>query len=84
MRFSANGYYIERYVKCANCGMLVYGDGIAGKRHGKACVYCSAMVHRVGDADPIARLAISLPIVQPRLPIEDTYRRACASASPTR
>ena len=30
MRFSANGYYIERYVKCATCGMLVYGEGIAG------------------------------------------------------
>ena len=41
MRFSANGYYIERYVKCANCGLLVYGEGIAGERHGKACVYCS-------------------------------------------
>ena len=41
MRFSANGYYIERYVKCANCGLLVYGDGIAGQRHGKDCVNCS-------------------------------------------
>ena len=41
MRFSANGYYIERYVKCATCGMLVYGDGIAGTRHGKPCVYCT-------------------------------------------
>jgi hypothetical protein len=27
MRFSDNGYYIEKYVKCANCGMLVYGKG---------------------------------------------------------
>ena len=41
MRFSANGYYIERYVKCATCGMLVYGEGIAGTRHGKPCVYCT-------------------------------------------
>ena len=41
MRFSANGYYIERYVKCATCGMLVYGEGIAGTRHGKACIYCT-------------------------------------------
>jgi len=32
MRFSANGYYIERYVKCANCGLLIYDDGIAGRR----------------------------------------------------
>ena len=29
MRFSDNGYYIEKYVKCANCGLLIYGDGIA-------------------------------------------------------
>ena len=41
MRFSANGYYIERYVKCANCGLLVYDEGIVGQRHGKGCVYCS-------------------------------------------
>ncbi len=24
MRFSANGLYIEEYVKCANCGVLIY------------------------------------------------------------
>lgn len=28
MRFSANGDYIERYVKCDCCGVLVYGEGI--------------------------------------------------------
>ena len=30
MRFSNNGYYIEKYIKCDNCGMLIYGDGING------------------------------------------------------
>ena len=29
MRFSPNGYYIERYVKCDCCGVLIYDDGIA-------------------------------------------------------
>ncbi|MDH0572772.1 MULTISPECIES: hypothetical protein [Pseudomonas] len=24
MKFSENGLYIERYVKCANCGVLIY------------------------------------------------------------
>jgi hypothetical protein len=24
MRFSDNGYYIERYIKCDNCGVLIY------------------------------------------------------------
>ena len=28
MRFSENGYYIEKYVKCANCGLLIYDEGI--------------------------------------------------------
>ncbi len=28
MRFSDTGYYIERYVKCGNCGVLVYDDGV--------------------------------------------------------
>lgn len=29
MRFSENGYYIERYVKCDNCGVLIYDEGIS-------------------------------------------------------
>ena len=24
MRFSENGLYIERYIKCGNCGVLIY------------------------------------------------------------
>ncbi len=24
MRFSANGLYIEEYLKCTNCGVLIY------------------------------------------------------------
>ena len=28
MRFSDTGYYIERYVKCGNCGVLVYDEGV--------------------------------------------------------
>ena len=41
MKFSANGYYVERYNKCANCGMLVYGEGLRGERHGKPALFCS-------------------------------------------
>ncbi len=28
MRFADGGYYIEEYVKCANCGVLIYDGGI--------------------------------------------------------
>jgi N-methylhydantoinase B len=28
MRMSPEGYYVERYVKCDNCGLLIYGDGL--------------------------------------------------------
>ena len=35
---SSNGYYIEKYIKCANCGMLIYGDGIEGT-HGDKPAY---------------------------------------------
>ena len=24
MRFAGNGLYVEEYVKCANCGILIY------------------------------------------------------------
>lgn len=29
MRLSAEGFYIEHYVKCANCGLLMYEEGVA-------------------------------------------------------
>ena len=41
MRFSDNGYYVERYVKCMNCGVLLYDDGIKLERGGKEMRFCS-------------------------------------------
>ncbi len=42
MKFSANGYYIERYVKCDCCGVLIYGDGIATSHATRGpLLYCS-------------------------------------------
>jgi len=43
MRFSANGYYVERYVKCDCCGVLIYDEGIAAQ-HPTAgpLLFCSA------------------------------------------
>mgnify|MGYP001552171678 CR=1 FL=1 len=41
MKFSANGLYVERYIKCNNCGVLIY-DGDAGSRTDAAGhAYCS-------------------------------------------
>ncbi|GAB5469745.1 MAG: hypothetical protein Kilf2KO_27750 [Rhodospirillales bacterium] len=41
MKFSNNGYYIERYVKCDNCGVLIYGDGIAARVKEEERLFCS-------------------------------------------
>ena len=41
MRFSDNGYYIERYIKCDNCGVLLYEDGIKCEVAGEAKLFCS-------------------------------------------
>ncbi len=42
MRFSENGFYIERYIKCDNCGMLIYGEGLARESDdGEPQLYCS-------------------------------------------
>ena len=82
MRFSQNGYYIERYVKCATCGMLVYGEGIAGSRHGKPCTYCTPWcVEWAGKADTTEGY-FRLPIVQPRLPVEDKVVRPPRTGEP--
>lgn len=43
MRFSANGYYIERYVKCDCCGVLIYDEGIPVQHpQAGALLFCSA------------------------------------------
>ena len=42
-RVSDKRYYIENYVKCANCGVLVYDEGVGAQGEaGEAAVYCSA------------------------------------------
>ena len=41
MRFAEKGYYIEQYVKCANCGMLIYGEALEGRLGGRPAVFCS-------------------------------------------
>jgi hypothetical protein len=28
VRFAPSGYYIESYIKCDNCGVLIYDDGL--------------------------------------------------------
>jgi 5-oxoprolinase (ATP-hydrolysing)/N-methylhydantoinase B len=75
MRFSENGFYIERYVKCRNCGLLIYGDGVAGTLGGKPARFCSgwcvewSRLKEAGAKDP------RLPIVHPKLPVEQAARR---------
>lgn len=41
MRFSDNGYYIERYVKCDNCGVLIYDEGVPANVGGEPHLFCS-------------------------------------------
>ncbi len=72
MRFSENGYYIERYVKCANCGLLIYGRGIAGARHGKSALYCSDWCVEWARLADSGACDMRLKIVQTKLPIEAT------------
>jgi len=43
MRFSENGYYIESYIKCDNCGVLIYDDGIKSTApEAESMIFCSA------------------------------------------
>lgn len=41
MRLSSNGYYVERYLKCANCGILIHDEGKTVQRAGKPQLFCS-------------------------------------------
>jgi N-methylhydantoinase B len=82
MRFSENGFYIEKYLKCANCGLLVYGAGVTALVDGKKCLYCSDWC--IEWAALRARTAghIRLPIVHTKLPIESAQRPRPARNAP--
>lgn len=41
MRFSDNGYYIEAYIKCDNCGVLLYHPAREVPGEGDTGPYCS-------------------------------------------
>jgi 5-oxoprolinase (ATP-hydrolysing)/N-methylhydantoinase B len=42
MRFAESGYYLEAYVKCANCGVLIVTRGPGARRSAPPPAYCSA------------------------------------------
>jgi N-methylhydantoinase B len=67
MRFSSNGYYIERYVKCANCGLLIYDDGIPVERTGGTEIFCSDWCIRWAELRESGQDYFQLPIVQPTI-----------------
>jgi N-methylhydantoinase B len=47
MRMSPEGYYVERYVKCDNCGLLIYGEARVGAC--RRALFCSAWCERWDD-----------------------------------
>mgnify|MGYP001159211618 CR=1 FL=1 len=72
MRMSENGFYVEKYNKCACCGLLVYGEGVRtgpGPKGLFCSPWCVEWTERraKGEDDPV------MPIVQPKLPFEAAY-----------
>ncbi len=82
MRFSENGFYIEKYLKCANCGMLIYKQGIEKKLAGKNHLYCSDWCVEWARLRAARDGYFRLPIVQPKLPVEAMRRPNRPRASP--
>ncbi len=68
MRFSPDGYYVESYVKCANCGLLIYNEGMSGQRKAKKVVFCSVWC---SQWDAMREAGIEHPVLKleaPELP----------------
>ena len=70
MRFSENGLYIEKYLKCENCGLLVYGAGVNAQHKGKSCLFCSDWCVTWAARREKESELIRLPVVHLPLPIE--------------
>jgi N-methylhydantoinase B len=62
MRFSRNGYYIEKYVKCMNCGVLIYDAGTPAERNGKTQIFCSDWCIEWSDLRASGAQDIRLPL----------------------
>ena len=69
MRFAQNNYYIEKYVKCANCGLLIYGNGIHKPVSGGQALFCSDWCVQWKALRGASNGPIRLPIVHP--PLDD-------------
>lgn len=60
MRFSDNGYYIERYIKCRNCGVLLYEpeSGVADADPPYCSHWCEEWASLRGRDDGLIRLPL--------------------------
>ena len=62
MRFNRTGYYIEEYIKCSNCGELIYDPTKHPERGRKEEVFCSdwcaewRRLRESGESKPILPL----------------------------
>jgi hypothetical protein len=42
MQFAESGYYIEKYIKCDNCGVLIYRDALTSNEDSQSeLVFCT-------------------------------------------
>lgn len=67
MRFSENGYYVEKYVKCANCGLLIYDEGISVDQEGTSDLFCSDWCIEWATLRTSGEDYFQLKIVQPTI-----------------
>jgi len=65
MRFSDNGYYVTTYVKCDNCGMLIYDKGLQGADETEGKLFCSDWCHDWATAK-------ARGVEDPRIPLPRT------------
>jgi 5-oxoprolinase (ATP-hydrolysing)/N-methylhydantoinase B len=65
MRLSGNGYYVERYLKCANCGLLIHDAGKTVARDGKPALFCSDWCIEWSALRQSGAAAIRLPLAEP-------------------
>jgi 5-oxoprolinase (ATP-hydrolysing)/N-methylhydantoinase B len=67
MRLSKNGYYVEKYVKCDNCGLLIYDQGMTVERDGKKQLFCSEWCIEWSRLRDSGEEGFQLKIVQPTI-----------------
>ena len=60
MKLSSNGYYVEKYLKCGNCGTLLFEGRSAGRQPVRKPEGTALLAHEMASVSAILKRPVSI------------------------